>query len=164
MNNTKFEAEGSQLVVTRTFNASVKLVWRAWTEPELLDQWWAPSPWKSKTRSMDFKEGGNRLYAMCGPEGEEHWALTSYERIDNLVSFASEDAFCDNHGVVNKDFPVAQFKNNFEEKSDTTIVKVVTQYASKKHLQQVIDMGMKEGLSMAYENLDNLIDQIKGQE
>ena len=67
MNKTQFSAKGSQLTVTRTFDAPIDLVWRAWTEAELLDQWWAPSPWKSKTKTMDFSENGKRLYAMCGP-------------------------------------------------------------------------------------------------
>ncbi|MEO0332045.1 MAG: SRPBCC domain-containing protein, partial [Bacteroidota bacterium] len=82
MSDTKFETHGNQLTVTRTFKAQIGLVWRAWTEAELLDQWWAPSPWEAKTKRMDFKEGGNRLYAMCGPEGEEHWGLTTYKTIN----------------------------------------------------------------------------------
>jgi uncharacterized protein YndB with AHSA1/START domain len=43
--------------VQREFMANLDLVWDAWTKPELLDQWWAPKPYQTKTKAMDFKEG-----------------------------------------------------------------------------------------------------------
>lgn len=46
------------LVITRDFSAPVAKVWKAWTESKLLDQWWAPKPWKTETKSMDFRNGG----------------------------------------------------------------------------------------------------------
>jgi uncharacterized protein YndB with AHSA1/START domain len=160
MNNTKFTANGNVLTVERTFNATLDLVWRAWTEAELLDQWWAPKPWKSVTKSMDFKEGGQRLYAMLGPEGEEHWCVTTYNTISKHHEFTGDDAFTDKEGNINKDFPVAQFKNLFEKKSEHTKVLITTEYATEEHLKQVMDMGMKEGLSMAFENLDGVLEEM----
>lgn len=162
MSETKFITEGNKLTVTRTFNAPVEIVWRTWTEAKLLDLWWAPKPWKSQTKKMNFKEGGNRLYAMCSPEGEKHWGLTTYKSIINKhLEFIGEDAFCDNEGVVNKEFPIAEFQNIFEENSNSTIVTVITQYASEEHLKQVVQMGMKEGLTMAYNNLDNVLNKLE---
>lgn len=96
--------ENSTVIVKREFAASISSVWAAWTERELLDQWWAPKPWKARTKSMDFKVGGQRLYAMVGPEGEEHWALADYKSIRPTTNFKFLDAFCDNEGNINKDF------------------------------------------------------------
>lgn len=161
MTDTRFEAKGSELTVSRTFDAPIGLVWKAWTEAELLDQWWAPQPWKSKTKMMEFKPGGQRLYAMCGPDGEEHWGLTTYGSIHKPQSFSGQDAFCDAEGQVNPALPVAEFLNRFEDKGQATTVIAITKYASEEHLRQVIDMGMKEGLSMAYENLDSLMERLQ---
>ena len=61
--------------VTREFDADLSLVWDAYTKPEILDQWWAPKPWASKTKVMDFEVGGRRFYAMVSPEGNETWSL-----------------------------------------------------------------------------------------
>ncbi|MEQ6120966.1 SRPBCC domain-containing protein [Reichenbachiella sp. MALMAid0571] len=157
MNKTTFAADKNKLTVTRIFDASIDLVWRTWTEPELLDQWWAPKPWRSVTKSMDFKEGGKRHYAMVGPNEEEHWCITTYNTISRHNDFTGEDAFTDKEGKINKDFPVSEFHNRFVEESGQTVVTIVSEYDSEEHLQQVIDMGMKEGLSMAFDNLDEYI-------
>lgn len=154
---TQFEASGSQLKVTRIFNAPIELVWRAWTEPELLDQWWAPKPWRSKTKEMNFVPKGKRLYAMVGPEGEEHWAITTYDEINKPLTFSGSDAFCNNEGLVNENLPVATFTNQFLDNSVSTKVIVVSNYASEEHLNQVIQMGMKEGLKMTFEYLEQLL-------
>lgn len=160
MNNTKFTAQGSVLTIERSFKAPLDLVWRTWTEAELLDQWWAPKPWKSVTKSMDFIEGGQRIYAMVGPEGEEHWCISTYKTIAKHAHFTGEDAFADKEGNINEDFPVAKFENQFVDKSDHTLVTIVSEYASEEHLKQAVGMGMKEGLSMAFENLDSVLNEM----
>ena len=164
MNNTNFTANGNTLTVERSFNAPLELVWRAWTEADLLDQWWAPKPWKSETSHMDFKEGGYRLYAMVGPEEERHLGRTDYLSIHVHQQFSGDDSFCDAEGNINPEFPVAKFKNQFEAVSGKTSVIVTTQYASEEHLQQVIQMGMKEGLTMAFDSLDHVLERMKDTE
>ena len=64
--------------VNKEFAAGLPLVWDAFTKQEILDQWWAPKPWRSRTKFMDFKVGGRRFYAMVSPEGQEHWSLQQY--------------------------------------------------------------------------------------
>jgi len=59
------------IYVTREFDADLSLVWDAFTKAEILDQWVAPKPFVAKTKFMDFKVGGQRLYAMVSPEGHE---------------------------------------------------------------------------------------------
>ena len=71
----------------------VETVWSAWTQPEILDKWWAPKTWVAKTKSMEFEVGGRWLYSMCGPEGEEHWSLAQYTAITPKSTFKHLDAF-----------------------------------------------------------------------
>ncbi len=157
MKQTNFAVDKNKLSVTREFDAAPSLVWRAWTEAELLDQWWAPKPWQSKTKHMDFKEGGSRLYAMVGPEGEEHWGYADYNGIVVDKQFSGTDSFCDQDGVINASLPAATFKVEFDAIADRTMVTMVTTYASENEVKQIIEMGMKEGLSMAFENLDTVL-------
>jgi uncharacterized protein YndB with AHSA1/START domain len=81
------DAANKKIKVVREFDASVEQVWKAWTERELLDQWWAPKPWKANTQSMDFRNGGLWLYYMEGPDGSRHYCRVDYKSIiPNLYS------------------------------------------------------------------------------
>jgi uncharacterized protein YndB with AHSA1/START domain len=62
------DKESNTITVKREFAANRQLVWSAYTESELLDQWFAPKPWKARTKTMDFREGGHWLYAMVSPK------------------------------------------------------------------------------------------------
>ncbi|HSI91095.1 MAG TPA: SRPBCC domain-containing protein [Adhaeribacter sp.] len=155
------DKENSKLLVEREFAAPLANVWAAFTQAELLDQWWAPKPWQARTKSMDFREGGFWLYAMIGPEGEEHWGRTDYETIEPQKSFSAWDSFTDPEGNINPDFPRAAFKNEFRETGDTTTVSMVTKYDKLSDLEMVLNMGMQEGLTAALENLDALLERQK---
>src|SRR4051812_10793475 len=92
------DVANNKIKVIREFDAAVEKVWQAWTEPKILDLWWAPKPWKAVTQSMDFRNGGEWSYYMQGPEGERHYCKFYYETIDAGKSFAGKDAFVDDKG------------------------------------------------------------------
>ncbi|WJS96859.1 SRPBCC domain-containing protein [Flavobacterium johnsoniae] len=152
--NFTVDKENSTVNVKREFNASLANVWSAWTEAEILDKWWAPAPWKSRTKSMEFKEGGRRLYAMVGPEGEEHWAIADFTSISPKTNFKYSDAFSDNEGNINNDFPRSSWDVNFSENGDTTYVDIAIRHEKFSDLEKIIEMGFKEGFTIAMEGLD----------
>ncbi|MFA5327059.1 MAG: SRPBCC domain-containing protein [Prolixibacteraceae bacterium] len=153
------EKENSKIKVKREFAAPLEKVWAAWTESELLDQWWAPKPWKARTKSMNFSVGGFWLYAMVGPDGTEHWSRADYTAIASLKSFNGEDYFCDEAGNVNPQFPKSIWLVSFTRSGDSTFVDIETKYEKLADLEAIIAMGFKEGFTMALENLDELLDQ-----
>jgi len=150
--------ENKTVNVTREFAANLQLVWDAWTKPELLDLWWAPKPYVNKTKSMDFRESGRWLYCMISPEGETHWCLNNYKKINHLKGFSGLDAFCDEEGNINMDFPRTLWTNTFAANANTTTVTIVAQYDKLEDLEKVIAMGFKEGFTMALGNLDELLE------
>ncbi|MEO9964832.1 MAG: SRPBCC domain-containing protein [Reichenbachiella sp.] len=162
MNETIFTEypEGNKLLITRKFDGPLPLVWRAWTEAELLDRWWAPEPWKSITKSMIFKEGGSRLYCMQGPNGEAHWGITEYSKILPQNSFEAKDAFCDENGQINAEIPSSQWRVEFSKVDDGTLVSAMNTFASKEAMEQLVAMGVKEGTVAVHKNLDQLINDI----
>jgi uncharacterized protein YndB with AHSA1/START domain len=151
------------ITVTREFDAPLPLVWDAYTKSEILDKWWAPKPWKAKTGSMDFREGGKWQYAMVGPEGEEHWAVAFYDKIDPLKGFVVRDAFADAQGNINTEMPQSKWDTDFTDLGDRTRVKFVITYPDLAQLEEVIKMGFKEGLTLASEGLDELLPTLKQQ-
>jgi uncharacterized glyoxalase superfamily protein PhnB/uncharacterized protein YndB with AHSA1/START domain len=150
--------ENNTIAVKREFAANIDLVWSAWTNPEILDQWWAPKPYKTQTKSMDFREGGYWLYAMVSPEGEKHWCRADYKKIDLLKSYSGLDAFCDENGIINKEFPRSFWTNKFSENGETTTVNITIAYDSFADLEKIIQLGFKEGFTMALGNLDQYIE------
>ena len=65
-NNFVFEKDlaAKKIHVVREFNAPIEKVWKAWTDPDILQKWWGPKPWVAVTKSMDFTVGGAWLYSM----------------------------------------------------------------------------------------------------
>lgn len=146
-----------QLRVERTFDAPVALVWKAWTQSDLLDQWWAPKPWKANTQSMNFREGGSWRYYMEGPDGTRHYCKTEYKSIVPNNSYTGFDGFCDEHGKINTDLPGMDWKCLFHAEGDTTKVEVEITFATEDDLHKIVEMGFKEGFAAAHNNLDELL-------
>jgi len=155
--NFNVDKESNQIKVERLFNAPVDLVWAAWTESDILDQWWAPKPWVAKTKSMDFKEGGHWHYAMVGPENETHWARVDYLRINPEKYFSAFDGFSDAEGNPNTSLPRNKWENNFIDQGQETMVDIVLSFDSLEDLEKIIAMGFKEGFTAGLENLDHYI-------
>lgn len=153
--------ENKTITVKREFAAEVSLVWDAYTKSEILDKWWAPKPWKARTKSLEFKEGGTWHYAMVGPNGEEHWAVAIYKDIATQKNFTGHDAFADANGNINKEMPQSKWKVTFTSKGEITLVEFHISYPDLAQLEATIEMGFKEGLLMAMENLDELLPSLK---
>ena len=153
--------QNNTIEVTREFAAELELVWEAWTNPEILDQWWAPKPYQTQTKSMDFRVGGFWHYQMFNTQrtdpSECHWCRNDFLAIEPLKSFTGLDAFCDEAGEVNTALPRTRWINTFVPSADSTIVHITAHYNSLEDLEQIMDMGFKEGFSAALENLDQYI-------
>jgi uncharacterized protein YndB with AHSA1/START domain len=146
-----------KIYVTREFDATPEQVWKAWTEAELLDQWWAPRPYKAVTKSMNFSEGGRWSYYMEGPDGSRYYCLADYKKIVAGKSYTYLDAFCDENGNMNLDFPRMDWKVEFSKSGSGTKVNVEISFATEADLEKIIEMGFKEGFAMAHSNLDELL-------
>lgn len=158
----RINKENHTVLVKREFNASLSHTWDAWTKPEILDQWWAPKPYQTITKSMDFREGGTWLYAMKSPENEYHWCKNDYLKIEPLHSYTGLDAFCDEEGTTSAEMPRTKWTNTFTENTNnnTTLVSIVAQYESLEDLEKIIAMGFKEGFTMALSNLDDYFENL----
>jgi PhnB protein len=143
----------------REFAAEIDLVWDAWTKPEILDQWWAPKPYRTETKSMDFREGGSWLYAMISPENVAHWCKADYKKIEVQRFYSALDAFCDEQGNINKDFPRSLWANTFNGNDSMTVVSISIKYETLNDLEKIIELGFKEGFSMALGNLDEYFEK-----
>jgi uncharacterized protein YndB with AHSA1/START domain len=145
------------ILVSREFNAPVTDVWRAFTERDLLDQWWAPAPWRAETKSMNFSVGGFWLYAMISPENQKHWGRMNYLAIDHLKSYDAEDCFCDEAGNINPDLPTSKGRNVFTATDTGTRVAFKLIYPTEEALQKIVEFGFEQGITICFEQLETLL-------
>ena len=161
MNNLLFDFTVDKatktVFVTREFAAGLSLVWDAFTKQEILDQWWAPKPWESKTKIMDFKVGGRRFYAMVGPEGQEHWSLQKFTSITPITNFTIESSFADKDEQINTEMPTSVWDLNFSEENGKTKVSISIYNESLERMEKLIEMGFKEGFTMTLKSLEDLL-------
>lgn len=145
--------------VNRQFDAELNLVWDAFTQPEILDQWWAPKPFQSKTVEMSFEVGGRRLYAMVSPEGQEHWAVQQYTSITPKTNFKYLNAFADAQGNLN--LPGSDWDLNFLDQNGKTEVRITIYNDSLERMEKMMEMGFKEGFTMTLNELETLLSNLK---
>jgi uncharacterized protein YndB with AHSA1/START domain len=143
------------VIVNREFAAELPLVWDAYTKQELLDQWWAPKPWESRTKFMDFRVGGRRFYAMVSPDGQERWSIQKFTSISPKTNFKIFNAFADKD--ENPELPGSDWDLNFSEQSGRTKVSITIKNESLARLEKMIEGGFREGSMMQMKNLDDLL-------
>ena len=147
------------VLINREFDAGLSLVWDAFTKQEILDQWWAPKPWASKTKFMNFEVGGRRFYAMVSPEGQERWSIQKYISISPKTNFKMLNAFAD--AAENPELPGSEWDYNFSEQNGKTKVSITIYNESLARLEKMIEMGFQEGFTMGLQQLDELLVTLK---
>jgi len=152
------DASNNTMTLIREYDADPETIWKAYTTSEMLDQWWAPRPWKAETKSMDFREGGSWIYAMVGPGGEKHWAKTAFSNIKAPASYNARDMFTDEQGNPQTGMPQMNWQMEFAKSGSGTKVTTRIKFTSEEDRKKVVDMGFKEGISMAADNLDELLE------
>ena len=143
------------VLINREFAADLSLVWDAFTKPEILDQWWAPKPYASKTKVMNFEVGGKRFYAMVSPEGQERWVIQKYISINPKTNFKYLNAFADKD--ENPELPGSEWDYTFSEQNGTTKVSVSIYNESLERMEKMIEMGFREGFTMTLNSLEELL-------
>jgi uncharacterized protein YndB with AHSA1/START domain len=91
-------SEQERMVVTRVFDAPRELVWKAWTDPKYVMQWWGPKGFTSPHCTMDFRVGGKFLCCMRTPDGQDFWNGGEYHEIVPYEKIVSSMYFSDTEG------------------------------------------------------------------
>lgn len=148
-----------QMTFTKHYHAKHDEVWDAWTKRDILDQWWAPKPWRAETTKLEFKEGGSWQYAMVGPDNERQHGKFLYSKINAPKSYEGTDAFTDEKGFVNAELPQAHWKCEFKTAGAGTDVKITITSKTEGALEKLLEMGFEEGFKMGMNNLEEYLEE-----
>lgn len=147
-----------QIEVTRTFNAPVEMVWKVWTDPELVKRWWGPKQFTSPVAKIDFRVGGRSVVSMKAPDemgGREYYSVWEYVKIipHNTIEFIQ--SLCDENGKkvhpahlgMPADFPAdIQTIVTFGSKPDNQTEMTVTEYADFGTISNFAQMGLEQSM------------------
>jgi uncharacterized protein YndB with AHSA1/START domain len=154
------DLENATLVVTSVFAALPDRVWRLWADPRQLERWWGPDPYPATVVDHDLRPGGHVSYYMTGPEGDQpkgYWRVLEVEPPRRLVF---TDGFADDAGEPNDDLPVSRAEVTIEPVDDAhTRMTITSVYDTSAELEQVLAMGMEEGIRAAVGQIDALLDE-----
>lgn len=98
--NAHAENSEPQLMITRTFDAPLAVVWKAWSDPALLAKWWNPDGFTTPVIKQDFRVGGKYHICMRSAEGQDCWSTGVYKEIVPLRRIVCTDSFADADGNV----------------------------------------------------------------
>lgn len=159
--------DGNTLVLERVFQAPRELVFKAFSEAEHLKHWWGPKGWTLPICKVDFRPGGTWHYCMkCEDKnqgdfyGMESWGKALYRELSVPEQIIYTDWFSDADGNISQDLPSTEVTLDFIDLNGTTKLINTGKYISPEALQQVMDMGMLEGISQTFNNLDDYLQSL----
>ncbi|MEV0456572.1 SRPBCC family protein [Catellatospora methionotrophica] len=155
--DVKHDLDTLTLTIVADFAAPVERVWQVYADPRQLEKVWGPPTYPATVVDHDLRPGGRVNYFMTGPEGDKHagyWLVTA---VDEPDSFAFEDGFADLDFTPNPDLPASRNVYTFTAHDGGTRATYLGVYPSAEQLQQVLDMGVVEGASLAINQIDDLL-------
>ena len=138
------------LTIEKTFNAPLKLVWEAWSQPEHIGQWWGPKGMETKVIEHEFKVGGHWKYVMQMPNGGEFITEGIYsEIIEHKKIVSSADFKPMTEGV--------ELHVHFKESGKQTKFTFKVVHETAAYCKQQEQMGFYNGWGSTFERLDEFV-------
>lgn len=151
------DPEALTMTITSEFPAPIDRVWDLWADPRKLERWWGPPTYPATFVDHDLTPGGHVSYFMTGPEGDKPrgwWRVLTVEAPHRLEF---EDGFADDAGEPDPDMPTMIIRVTLHEQEGATRMVVETTFPSKESMEQMISMGMEEGMTAALGQIDDLL-------
>lgn len=145
------------LTMAAEFAAPVDRVWDVWADPRRLERWWGPPTHPATFVEHDLRVGGRMHYFMTSPEGDKYHGCWEILAVDPPRALELEDAFADDSGAPNPDLPVTRMRMTLQAEGDGTRMEVVSTFGSRAAMEQVIAMGVEEGMTLAVNQIDGLL-------
>jgi uncharacterized protein YndB with AHSA1/START domain len=159
--STHKDVKALTLTFVAEFDADVERVWRVWEDPRQLERWWGPPTWPATFVQHDFVVGGWSRYWMTGPAGEKAHGWWTVTAIDAPHRLEFDDGFADGDGEPDSGMPVSHAVVTLEATGTGTRMTTVTRFADTAQLEQVVAMGMEEGMREAMSQIDGVLQEEK---
>jgi len=152
------DPDSLSMTVMAEFEASPDRVWRLWADPRQLERWWGPPPYPATVTAHDLTPGGRVEYHMTGPDGDQPRGYWEVEEVDEPHSLVFRDGFANDDGTANPDMPVTTATVTIEDIGEgRTRMSIASIFPDTQSMEQVLAMGMEEGLTQAIGQIDDIL-------
>jgi uncharacterized protein YndB with AHSA1/START domain len=160
MTVTAVRKDPSALTMTLTaeFEATPERVWQLWADPRQLERWWGPPTYPATFTRHALTPGSRVEYHMTGPGGDQPHGYWDVVEVDPPHRLVFQDGFAHEDGTPNDDFPRNEGRVTIEPiDARTTRMSIESRFPSAEALEQVLAMGMEEGLTQAVGQIDAIL-------
>jgi uncharacterized protein YndB with AHSA1/START domain len=151
------DTQALTMTVVAQFAAPVARVWSAYADPRQLERFWGPPEWPATFTRHDFTVGGRSEYVMNGPNGKTSRGFWEFLSIDEPQAFEVKDGFLGESGTEASDMPTMRMRFTFEPHDGGTRMVTVTTFPSLEALEQLLKMGMEDGMKAAMAQIDAVV-------
>lgn len=146
------------MTVVAEFDATVERVWQMWNDPRLLERWWGPPMYPATVTEHSLEPGAMVHYFMTGPEGDRHFGWWRIEEADPPHRLTFEDGFADESGTPNDALPrTGAVVTIAARDGGGTRMEIRSSFPSAEAMEQMLAMGMEEGIKAAVGQIDDLL-------
>jgi uncharacterized protein YndB with AHSA1/START domain len=152
------DPQSRTMTLEAEFDASAERVWQLWADPRQLERWWGPPTYPATVDAHDLRPGGQVDYYMTGPEGDRHRGLWEVEEVEPTQLLVFRSAFVNEDGTMNTDLPRVTERVTIEELGrGKTRMTVESEFPTVEAMEQLVAMGMEEGLTQAVGQIDAIL-------
>ena len=146
------------LTLVADYTVSPERVWQLWADPRQLERWWGPPTYPATFTKHDLAPGSRVEYHMTGPAGNQSRGFWEVLEADAAHRLVFRDGFASADGSPNADLPLSTVHVRIEELgAGRTRMSIESVYPSTEALEQVLGMGMQEGLTQAVGQIDAIL-------
>jgi uncharacterized protein YndB with AHSA1/START domain len=146
------------MTVEAEFEAPPERIWKLWADPRQLERWWGPPTYPATFTKHDLSPGSRVEYHMTGPEGDQPRGYWEVLEVDPPKGLAFRDGFANDDGTPNRDLPTSEARVRIEEiDTGRSRMSIESIFPSAEAMEQVLAMGMEEGLTQAVGQIDAIL-------
>jgi uncharacterized protein YndB with AHSA1/START domain len=159
--------EVERMTITRVFDAPRELVWKAWTDPQYVMQWWGPKGFTTPVCKMDFRVGGTFHYCMKSPDGQEFWNAGEYHEIVPNEKIVSSMFFADADGNKVEPETLGIEHEAIEGAYDTTLFedlgngKTKLTFIGNEPMKDAMESGQVEGWNQILDKVATVLAEME---
>jgi uncharacterized protein YndB with AHSA1/START domain len=159
MSVTTVDTDYDNLTITLIahFEAPIDRVWELWSDPRKLERWWGPPGYPATFEKHELSPGGEATYLMTGPDGDTSRGMWRVTAVDAPTSLEFTDAFADSDWTPVADMPAHSVRVELTERDGGTRMEMRSTFESREDMDQLVGMGMVEGLRQAVGQADALL-------